>query len=203
MDSIIGIERCSWPDWTIYALYFLLLAGITLFSAIYLKAYYLRKLKHGYDFKKGDMKWTVPKLSIMTTIAFVTGIISGALGLGGGVIFNPLFLELGLHPQVASATGMYLVMFGTLSNSALYALGKQLYWAWGFWQGTFTVIGSILGLKMISSAIKKTGRVSLLVFMLAIVIGVSAIVIPINATLTMIEDLEAGENVFGFKWICD
>ena len=98
---------------------------------------------------------------------------------------------------------MYLVMFGTFSNSALYALSKQLYWGWAFWQATFTVVGSILGLKMISSAIKRTGRVSLLVFMLAIVIGISAIVIPVNATLTMIEDISDGKNVFAFKWICD
>lgn len=98
MDSIVGIERCSWPDWTIYAIYFLLVAGITLFSAVYLKALYLRKVKHEYEFKKGDLKWTIPKLILLVTIAFMTGLVSGALGLGGGVIFNPLFLELGLHP---------------------------------------------------------------------------------------------------------
>lgn len=47
---------------------------------------------------------------------------SGALGLGGGAIFNPVLLSMGIPPGVSSSTGMYLVMFTTLGSSITYTL---------------------------------------------------------------------------------
>lgn len=35
----------------------------------------------------------------------------GAMGLGGGVVFNPILLNLGVPPTVVAATGMYLIMY--------------------------------------------------------------------------------------------
>jgi uncharacterized membrane protein YfcA len=106
---------------------------IVVYSSIYLKRHYSTKLRVHYEFKKGDIKWTIPKILIMSLIAFVAGILSSALGLGGGVVYNPLLLELGIPPTVSSATGMYLVMFGTFTNTILFALADLVYWGWGFW----------------------------------------------------------------------
>ena len=178
---MVGIERCTWPDWTIYAIFIVFCLSLTVFSGFYLKRVYTKKVEFGYEFVEGDIKWTIGKIIKMIGIGMIVGVISGALGLGGGVIFNPLFIELGIDAQVASATGMYLVMFSSISNSLLYAMAGLFYWSWGIWLGTATAIGSILGLKLINQAVKKTGRVSLLIFMLAGVIIGSAIIIPINS----------------------
>lgn len=201
--SLVGIKTCSWIDWSIYAFTVLFIIGMTIYGSIYLKRLYIRKLKSDYEFKKGDVHWTVKKILLMIFIGFIAGLISGGLGLGGGVIYNPLFLELGISPTVASATGMYLVMFGTLTNTILYAMADYLRYDWGLWQAAFTVTGSIIGLKLVNKAIKKTGRVSIIVFLLALVIFGSAIVIPVNSTFGLIKDLDDGKNVFGFKWLCD
>ena len=48
--------------------------------------------------------------------AFLGGWVSGALGLGGGAIFQPVMLSMGVPPQVASATGMYIIMFTTFGS---------------------------------------------------------------------------------------
>jgi len=44
------------------------------------------------------------------------GISGGCLGIGGGMIFNPILMDMGMLPQVASASGMYLVLFSSFST---------------------------------------------------------------------------------------
>ncbi len=138
----------------------------------------------------------------MILIAFTIGVISGTLGIGGGVIFNPLLVSLGVPPAVASSTGMYLVMFSTLTNSILYSISGYLNWSFAIWLALFTVTGSILGLKIVKKLIEKTGRVSILVLLLGAVIMLPAIVIPVNATFTVVDNLKQGVNVLAFKGLC-
>jgi uncharacterized membrane protein YfcA len=53
-------------------------------------------------------------------LGFFGGLIAGALGLGGGVIFNPMLLMLGLPPLVSSASGLFLVTFSKVATSVIY-----------------------------------------------------------------------------------
>jgi len=55
-------------------------------------------------------------------IGFIGGWVAGALGLGGGAIFNPMLLTIGVPPRVSSATGMYLVSFSKIASCLVYAL---------------------------------------------------------------------------------
>lgn len=51
---------------------------------------------------KGDeeINWTVLQLFLYCAAGILAGIVGGLLGLGGGFIMGPLFLELGIPPQV-------------------------------------------------------------------------------------------------------
>ena len=55
-------------------------------------------------------------------LGLTTGILSSFLGLGGGVIFNPILLDFGVLPAVVSATGMYLTIFSSGTNTILYII---------------------------------------------------------------------------------
>jgi uncharacterized membrane protein YfcA len=55
-------------------------------------------------------------------LGFGGGWVAGALGLGGGVIFNPLLLSMGVPPIVSSATGMYLITFSKIAACLIYFL---------------------------------------------------------------------------------
>ena len=50
------------------------------------------------------------------------GIFSGAFGFGGGMIMLPMFFSMGVHPQVASATSCYLIMFGCIQTTVQFYL---------------------------------------------------------------------------------
>lgn len=53
----------------------------------------------------------------MMGITFIAGILASVVGLGGGIIYTPLLLELGVHPKVTSSTSLLLVLYTSLSNS--------------------------------------------------------------------------------------
>ena len=44
--------------------------------------------------------WGVNRLLLCCAFGIVAGMVGGLLGLGGGFILGPLFLELGIPPQV-------------------------------------------------------------------------------------------------------
>jgi uncharacterized membrane protein YfcA len=80
------------------------------------------KIKYNKGFCKSDLKFSPNIVRRLVTVAFIGGWVSGALGLGGGAIFNPVLLSMGIPPSVASSTGMYLVMFTTFGSSITYTL---------------------------------------------------------------------------------
>lgn len=44
----------------------------------------------------------------MIAFAFGAGILTSVVGVGGGIIYTPLLLELGAHPKVAAGTSIFL-----------------------------------------------------------------------------------------------
>lgn len=55
---------------------------------------------------RGDegTNWKVGQLFVFCLSGIIAGIVGGLLGLGGGFILGPLFLELGIPPQVTYIT---------------------------------------------------------------------------------------------------
>lgn len=92
------------------------------------------------------------------TISFAGGWVSGALGLGGGSIFNPLLLSFGVPPSVASATGMYMIIFSTGSSTLTYILAGMLDIEYGLYAGFFCLAGTVGGMIMLDKIMKKLGR---------------------------------------------
>ena len=94
-------------------------------------------------------------LSLLLIFAFLGGWVSGAFGLGGGSVFNPLMIELGVPPTVASSTGMYMIMFSTLASSVIYITHGALNLDYALWLGFWSVIGITAGMILVDRLIKK------------------------------------------------
>jgi uncharacterized protein len=84
-----------------------------------------------------DVQMEGSKLTKLITMSFVGGWVSGALGLGGGSIFNPLLLSMGCPPKVASATGMYMIIFSTGASTMTYVIANLLNVNYAVWIGSF------------------------------------------------------------------
>jgi len=128
-------------------------------------------------------------LSKLLVVSFVGGWVSGALGLGGGSIFNPLLLSLGCPPKVASSTGMYMIIFSTGASTTAYMISGLLDPTYGGWIGGWCVIGTILGMILLNTIVKKLGRQSPLVMLLCLIMCASAIAVPYYGLQDLPDDM--------------
>ena len=94
-------------------------------------------------------------------------------------MFNPLMIELGVPPTVSTSTGMYMIMFSTCASSIIYISYGALNTTFALWLGFWSVVGILVGMILVDSMIKKYNRQSIIVFILCLVLGISAILVPI------------------------
>ena len=118
-------------------------------------------------------------------IGFVGGFVAGAFGLGGGSIYNPAFLTLGVHPKVSGATGMYLVMLSTINTCCVNFLNGYLNLYYALWISLWSLAGSIFGMAMTDKVVKATGKASIIVWVLVLVFVISTISTPVFGGISL------------------
>jgi len=143
---------------------------------------------YGQGLVKSDVRVQGNDLIKLILASFLGGWVSGAVGLGGGSIFNPLLLSLGCPPTVASSTGMYMIIFSTAASTLTYIINGQLNVPYGFWVGGFCVLGTLIGMFGINNIMKKLGRQSPLVMLLAFVLAISAVAVIYFGVFKIISD---------------
>jgi uncharacterized protein len=105
-----------------------------------------------------DIVFNAKNIVILVLLGFTGGMLAGAFGLGGGVIFNPILLTMGLPPQVSGACSLYLVCFSKIASSLVYILNGKMNILYALWAGLFTSLGGLLGSFFLIFYIKYGGR---------------------------------------------
>ena len=100
----------------------------------------------------GDPIVTDPIQGLLAAVfAFFVGIISSALGVGGGFITTPSLIIVGIGEAYAIGTVLFMIIFTALSSTIAYSRQKNLIeYRTGLLIATTTIIGSISG-SIISS----------------------------------------------------
>lgn len=96
--SIIGITKCTTLDTTLFIL--LIASGffVTGVGVFFIKRDYSAKLLAKYPFVPGDFKCTTINAIKLPSIALIAGYFAGSLGIGAGLIVNPIIIQLGVQP---------------------------------------------------------------------------------------------------------
>ena len=196
--SIIGISSCGAVSW-IMQIGFLILCGFVTWGSVRLnkKEQDLRK-RYNINYVEGEIIFEGTVLYKLVIIGFAGGFVAGGLGLGGGSIYNPALLSLGVNPRVASSTGMYLVIFSCINACVVNFLSQLLDLKYGAFVGTWVVIGSLGGLVMADAYVKKSGKQSLFVWLLVIVFVIAAIVTPFVAYSQLSDQVKNDESIIAF-----
>ena len=148
-----------------------------------------------------DIQFNNKNLRTLMGGAFVGGLVN-SLGLGGGVIFNPLLFNLGVQPQAATATGMYMILYSSAASTLVFLTYGGLPVRFALWIGMWSVLAILISLRFIKRYITETSRPSIIVFVLAATLLASTILIPIYDIKNMIKASAAGHNVFKFGNMC-
>ena len=145
---------------------------------------------------ESDIRYHGKSLTTLITLGFAGGMAAGALGIGGGAIFTPSLLALGVPPLVVTGTGLYLVLFSTIVSSLIYSLNGQMNYRLGLWIAVFAVAGVVIGLRMMQNYIKKTGKHSIVVWVLVWMFVISVIAVPIFGGMNLKSASDAGVDLY-------
>lgn len=178
-ESPIGVSMCSGVYWTVEVMFILMCALMTWLSVKVNSTEQKLKIKYGVNFNEGDVIFEGKALTTIILIGLIGGLVAGALGLGGGSIYNPALLSLGVHPKVSGATGMFLVLFSTINTCLINFLNGYLDVYYAMWISAFSLLGSVLGMWATDKVVKMTGKPSIMVWVLVFVFILSTISTPI------------------------
>ncbi|KAL7159376.1 hypothetical protein ABFS83_01G023200 [Erythranthe nasuta] len=188
---------CSVTYWTVNLLQIPVSMGVSGYEALSLYKGW-RKLG-----SKGDegTNFKVHQLLVYGFFGILAGLVGGLLGLGGGFIMGPLFLELGIPPQVSSATATFAMMFSSSMSVVEYYLLKRFPVPYALYFVAVATVAAFIGQHFVRKLIIVLGRASIIIFILASTIFISAISLGGVGISNMIGKIERNEYM-GFENLC-
>ncbi|CAO2825916.1 unnamed protein product [Amaranthus hypochondriacus] len=188
---------CSMAYWVLNLLQIPVAVGVSAYQA-----YNLYK-GHRIISSKGDVStnWEVHQLVLYCCCGISAGIVGGLLGLGGGFILGPLFLELGIPPQVSSATATFAMTFSASMSVIEYYLLKRFPVPYALYFVVVATIAAFVGQHVVRKLIIILGRASIIIFILSLTIFVSAVSLGGVGISNMIGSIQAHEYM-GFENLC-
>ncbi|KAH9714338.1 hypothetical protein WN944_022051 [Citrus x changshan-huyou] len=188
---------CSVLYWVLNLLQIPVAGGVSAYEAV---ALYKGRRKIA---SKGDegTKWRASQLVFYCACGITAGMVGGLLGLGGGFILGPLFLELGIPPQVSSATALFAITFSSSMSVVEYYLLKRFPVPYALYFFALSIIAAFVGQHVLKKLIKILGRASIIIFTLSFIIFVSAVSLGGVGLAKMIKRIEHKEYM-GFDNIC-
>ena len=137
------------------------------------------------------------RIVLLTVFA---GIVSSMVGIGGGMITNPILLGMGLDPKATSSTSTFLIMTTALASSFIYLISGQLNISYAICMGIPCTLSAYYGSKEILNYINRTHKNSILLSIMLWFLIISMAVILVK---TYFELNESGDlNIFKLKPYC-
>ncbi|XP_068648358.1 sulfite exporter TauE/SafE family protein 3-like [Aristolochia californica] len=188
---------CSITYWVLNLLQIPVAVGVSGFEAVSLykgRRVIASKGDDGTNFK-------VHQLILYCACGVLAGMVGGLLGLGGGFILGPLFLELGIPPQVSSATATFAMTFSSSMSVVEYYLLRRFPVPYALYLVAVSTVAAFVGQHVVRKIILILGRASLIIFILAFTIFVSAVSLGGVGISNMVGKIERHEYM-GFENLC-
>jgi uncharacterized membrane protein YfcA len=144
-----------------------------------------KKQQLGYKYVSGDIAWDSSATVVYPLICIGAGMCAGLFGIGGGIVQVPLMLHLGVQPKVASASSATMIMYTSATAlTSFYVFGLLLmdYALPCFVMG---IVVTAVGQVGTNELIKMLGRDSIIIFSVAAVVGVSAVLMGTHSAMSL------------------
>ena len=199
VDSLVGIN-CKSPWYgVLVALQFLWLLGCAAIFGIKMVKRHSVKVHNNYPFHQADVLWDAAQLRLYASFTFLAGIVAGLIGIGGGMVLGPMMLVMGVHPRVSSATTATMILLTSSSVAIMFVTSGLVPWEYAVFFFFVCFCGALIGKKYIDAYVKKTGMASILIGILAMIIGFATL----GCFVIVILNLKNADWCFdGFKPFC-
>jgi len=178
--------------WIFTFLYIPFTVAIAAYVALYLMADTKIKDKIGYPWVEGDVQWNLKRSIVFPLICSTAGIFAGMFGVGGGIVKGPLMNEMGVLPEVTQATAAFMIFFTASAATVSFALYGMIIWSYAF---VFLVLGFLVtavGQIGVFWLVEKLGRPSIIIYVIAAILGASAILLAYNGFSMFAAELSCG-----------
>ena len=172
-ESIVGMDKCGAGSWCLLASFILLCLILTWFNVKQVKKEDALKRKLNAQVPSDINVNDARSLAFILVMAFVGSFLGNALGLGGGFIYNPVQLSIGVAPSVAASTSMYMIMFSAIASTSLLLIYGQVNVAYVLYLACSCGIGVLLGMYFIGKLLKKWQRQSIVAICLAVILTIA------------------------------
>jgi len=165
--------------------FIVLMLTITWYSVKRIEALHATKEDKGYNFDEKDTRFKDGICSIATLAAacLVAALLCGCTGIAGGMVLGPLFLKYNMHPQIMSGTNQYITMIASISVAIQFAWIGDMLWPFAIMFGSITLVAAYIGIQSINWYIKKSGKQSIIAFMLVLVLVLALVSLPIKTLM--------------------
>lgn len=175
VDSLIGID-CTSPWYAaMIAVQFAWTLGIAAFYGYQIMKEAQEKHDCDYPWHPHDIFWDFARIRYYGIASFIAGVVAGLIGIGGGMILGPIMLVMGVHPSVSSATNATMIVLTSSSIAVLFVTSGLVPWSYAVTFFIACLFGALLGKTKIDSYVKRTGKASILIFMLATIIALATL----------------------------
>ncbi|GLT93455.1 hypothetical protein SLE2022_112480 [Rubroshorea leprosula] len=197
------VAVCSTWYWALFCLQIPAACGVFGYEAVKLYREHKKRMSTGNTeaICEASIQWTATNLAFCALCGILGGTVGGLLGSGGGFILGPLLLEIGVIPQVASATATFVMMFSSSLSVVEFYLLKRFPIPYALYLMAVSVLAGFWGQFFIRKLITILKRASVIVFILSGVIFASALtmgVVGIEKSIQMIHNHE----FMGFLSFC-
>ena len=156
--------------WMIESLNIAWIICISLFLRYLLLEEWKIKASVQYQYCHGEIEWNERNTLIYPPISIFAGLLASTFGIGGGIVFGPLMLEMGVHPLVAYATSSAMIFFTTFIAATSYLVLGTLVIDYGIYFLFIGFISTAIGQIIVNYFVKKYNKVSFISFCVAIVV---------------------------------
>ncbi|XP_059667509.1 sulfite exporter TauE/SafE family protein 4-like [Cornus florida] len=197
------VAVCSVWYWVLSCLQFPVAIGVFGYECVklYKASKKRRNTRNTESVCEANIEWTPVNLAFCALCGILGGTVGGLLGSGGGFILGPLLLEIGVIPQVASATATFVMLFSSSLSVVEFYLLKRFPIPYALYLMSVSLLAGFWGQFFIRKLIAILKRASLIVFILSAVIFASALImgaVGIETTIRMIDNHE----FMGFLGFC-
>ena len=182
--SFIKPDICH-SSYYIYIIGFIFITIILLIlNSIFIKNLYNYRRENEFDFISSDFKYDNSMIGRLIFFSMITGAISTYLGIGGGMLINPLLLNFGMAPHIIIASTAVTTFFSSgISMINYIAAGSLLFMEAGVF-GLASMIGSYIGIVITSYILKKYQNQSILIFFTCFILLLSIIGLTTNSLVS-------------------
>ncbi|OMO83975.1 Transmembrane protein TauE like protein [Corchorus olitorius] len=189
------LVACSTWYWVLFCLQFPIAVFVFGYEAIKLYKEHKKRMSTGNTeaICEASIQWSPMNIAFCALCGILGGTVGGLLGSGGGFILGPLLLEIGVIPQVASATATFVMMFSSSLSVIEFYLLKRFPIPYALYLMGVSILAGFWGQYFVRKLITILRRASIIVFILSGVIFASALtmgVIGIETSIKMIQNHE-------------